>query len=101
MGGSRTDIIDCNSSLKVALKPASYNKFIFHLGLNVFSPHASKTKNGYIMYYHLLFTRFIAILMFEMLSEDSIFLKIFVTFNRCCSKINFSNDEENGITYFS
>lgn len=47
------------------------------------------------------FTRFTAILMFEMLSEDSVFLKIFVIFNKCSFKINFSNGEENGITYFS
>lgn len=39
--------------------------------------------------------------MFEMLSEDSVFLKIFVIFNKCSFKINFSNGEENGITYFS
>lgn len=31
VGGARADIIDYNSSLKVALKSASYNKFIFHL----------------------------------------------------------------------
>lgn len=71
------------------------------MGLNVFSLDASKTKNVYIMYYYLLFTRFVAILMFEMFSEDSIFLPIFVTFNKCSSTINFSNDEENGIIHFS
>lgn len=39
--------------------------------------------------------------MFEMFSEDRIFLPIFVNFNKRSFKINFSNDEENGMTHFS